>query len=119
MGESALPALLFVLAAYVLVNAAYSLWRREGQEFSPPRLILAVLAIPVMWWLARAKMRVAAQIGSRALRAADAHWASMEPSAFDAQAGFHAHDARWQLLEHIFEAQPPDLPAKGNCPIGV
>ena len=61
--------LLFVLAAYVLVNAAYSLWRREGQEFSPPGLILAVLAIPVMWWLARAKMRVAAQIGSRALRA--------------------------------------------------
>jgi len=61
--------LLFVLAAYVLVNAAYSLWRREGQEFSPPGLILAVLAIPVMWWLARAKIRVAAQIGSRALRA--------------------------------------------------
>ena len=62
-------ALLFVLAAYVVVNAAYGLWRREGQEFSPPGLILAVLAIPVMWWLARAKMRVAAQIGSRALRA--------------------------------------------------
>jgi len=61
--------LLFVLAAYVLVNAAYSLWRREGQEFSQSGLILAVLAIPVMWWLARAKMRVAAQIGSRALRA--------------------------------------------------
>jgi len=61
--------LLFVLAAYVLVNAAYSLWRREGQEFSPPGLILAVLAIPVMWWLARAKIRVADQIGSRALRA--------------------------------------------------
>jgi divalent metal cation (Fe/Co/Zn/Cd) transporter len=62
-------ALLFVLAAYVVVNAAYGLWRREGQEFSTPGLILAVLAIPVMWWLARAKMGVAAQIGSRALRA--------------------------------------------------
>ena len=43
----------------------------------------------------------------------------MEPSAFDAQAGFHAHDARWQLLEHIFETRPPDLPAKGDCPIGA
>ena len=61
--------LLFVLAAYVMVNAAYGLWRREGQEFSTPGLILAVVAIPVMWWLARAKMRVADQIGSLALRA--------------------------------------------------
>ena len=62
-------ALLFVLAAYVVVNAAYGLWRHEGQEFSTLGLILVVRAMPVMWWLARAKMRVAAQIGSRALRA--------------------------------------------------
>ena len=62
-------ALLFVLAAYVVVSAAYGLWRREGQEFSTPGLVLTILAIPVMWWLARAKMRVANQIGSRALRA--------------------------------------------------
>ena len=62
-------ALLFVLAAYVVVNAVYGLWRREGQEFSTTGLVLTILAIPVMWWLARAKMRVANQIGSRALRA--------------------------------------------------
>jgi divalent metal cation (Fe/Co/Zn/Cd) transporter len=62
-------ALLFVLAAYVLMSAAYSLWVREGQKFSMPGIILAGLAIPVMWWLARAKIRVADQIGSRALRA--------------------------------------------------
>ena len=61
--------LLVVLAAYVVVNAAHGLWRREGQEFSTLGLILAVLTGPVMWWLARAKIRVAAQIGSRALRA--------------------------------------------------
>ena len=36
---------------------------------STPGLAIAVLAIPVMWWLARAKIRVADQIGSRALRA--------------------------------------------------
>ena len=62
-------ALLFVLAAYVVVSAAFGLWRREGQEFSTSGLALVVLAIPVMWWLARAKMRVADQLGSRALRA--------------------------------------------------
>jgi divalent metal cation (Fe/Co/Zn/Cd) transporter len=48
-------ALLFVLAAYVVVSAAYGLLVREGQEFSMPGLILAALAIPVIWWLAKAK----------------------------------------------------------------
>jgi len=36
-----------------------------------------------------------------------------------AQAGLHANDARWQLLEHIFETRAPDLPAKRDCPIGA
>jgi divalent metal cation (Fe/Co/Zn/Cd) transporter len=62
-------ALLFALAVYVVVSAAYGLWMREGQEFSMPGLVLAVLAIPMMWWLAKAKMRVADRIGSQALRA--------------------------------------------------
>ena len=62
-------ALLFALAAYVVESAAYGLWMQEGQEFSTPGLVLAVLAIPVMWWLAKAKIRIADQIGSRALRA--------------------------------------------------
>jgi divalent metal cation (Fe/Co/Zn/Cd) transporter len=48
-------ALLFTLAAYVVVSAAYGLWMREGQEFSAPGLVIAALAIPVMWWLAREK----------------------------------------------------------------
>jgi divalent metal cation (Fe/Co/Zn/Cd) transporter len=61
--------LLFVLAAYVVVSAAYGLWVREGQEFSRPGLALTVLSIPVMWWLSKAKMRIADQIGSPALRA--------------------------------------------------
>jgi divalent metal cation (Fe/Co/Zn/Cd) transporter len=60
--------LLFVLAAYVVLSAAYGLWLGEGQEFSMPGFVLAMLAIPVMLWLARAKLRVADQIGSRALR---------------------------------------------------
>jgi divalent metal cation (Fe/Co/Zn/Cd) transporter len=60
--------LLFALAAYVVISAAYGLWMREGQEFSAPGLVIAALAIPVMWWLAKVKMRLADQIGSRALR---------------------------------------------------
>jgi divalent metal cation (Fe/Co/Zn/Cd) transporter len=62
-------ALLFVLAAYVVVSAAYGLWVRKGQEFSKAGFAVAVLAIPIMWWLAKAKMHVAHQIDSRALRA--------------------------------------------------
>jgi divalent metal cation (Fe/Co/Zn/Cd) transporter len=61
--------LLFALAAYVIVSAFYGLWRHEGQDFSTPGFILTVLAIPIMWFLAKAMMRVADQIGSRALRA--------------------------------------------------
>lgn len=61
--------LLFVLAAYVVASAAYGLWAGEGQQFSTPGFVLTVLAIPVMWWLARTKMRIADQIGSTALRA--------------------------------------------------
>jgi divalent metal cation (Fe/Co/Zn/Cd) transporter len=62
-------ALLFVLAAYVVASAAYGFWSREGQDFSAPGLVVTGLAIPVMWWLAKAKIRIADQIGSRALRA--------------------------------------------------
>ena len=62
-------ALLFALAAYVVISAAYGLWLREGQEFSVPGFVFAVLAIPVMWWLATVKVRIADQIGSRAFRA--------------------------------------------------
>jgi divalent metal cation (Fe/Co/Zn/Cd) transporter len=61
--------LLFALAAYVVVSAAYGLWVRQGQEFSTPGLVLTVLATPIMWWLAKTKMRLADQIGSKALRA--------------------------------------------------
>jgi divalent metal cation (Fe/Co/Zn/Cd) transporter len=62
-------ALLFALAAYVIASAAYGLWRQQGQEFSAPGFVLMVLAIPIMLVLAKAKIRVAEQIGSGALRA--------------------------------------------------
>jgi divalent metal cation (Fe/Co/Zn/Cd) transporter len=62
-------ALLFALAAYVVVAAGWNLWWRLGEEFSLPGLIVALLAIPVMRYLARRKLDLAEKLGSRALRA--------------------------------------------------
>lgn len=62
-------ALLFVLAAYVVAAAGWSLWTREGAEFSWPGLLVSLAAIPVMWVLSRRKLGVAESLGSRALRA--------------------------------------------------
>lgn len=62
-------ALLFLLMLYVIASAAWSLWNRQGQEYSAAGLAIAVAAIPAMLLLARAKLRIADEIGSRALRA--------------------------------------------------
>jgi len=62
-------ALLFALAAYIVVAAGWRLWTREGAEFSSPGLLISLAAIPVMWLLSRRKLRVAEALGSRALRA--------------------------------------------------
>ena len=61
-------ALLLALAAYVIVAAGWSLWIRQGQEFSWPGLLLSLAAIPIMWVLSRRKLRLADALGSRALR---------------------------------------------------
>lgn len=61
--------LLLALALYVVVAAALAFARQRGAEFSAPGIILAVAAIPIMYILARRKLAVAEQLGSRALRA--------------------------------------------------
>jgi divalent metal cation (Fe/Co/Zn/Cd) transporter len=61
--------LLCALSLYVVASAAWSLWRRTGQEFSALGLALALMAIPIMAVLATAKRRLAEAIGSAALRA--------------------------------------------------
>jgi divalent metal cation (Fe/Co/Zn/Cd) transporter len=61
--------LLFALAAYVVAAAGWSLWRGEGEAFSWPGLAVALLSIPIMFVLARRKLVLADQLGSRALRA--------------------------------------------------
>jgi divalent metal cation (Fe/Co/Zn/Cd) transporter len=61
--------LLIALTVYVVLSAAWGLWRGTGQEFSAPGLVLVVVAIPVMYALSKAKRRIADAIGSAALRA--------------------------------------------------
>jgi divalent metal cation (Fe/Co/Zn/Cd) transporter len=61
-------ALLFALAAYVVASAGWKLWMREGAEFSLPGFIVAVLAIPIMYFLSRRKLQIADALGSRAMR---------------------------------------------------
>jgi divalent metal cation (Fe/Co/Zn/Cd) transporter len=59
-------ALLFALAAYVVMSAMWILLQRSGQEFSLSGLVVALAAIPTMYWLSRAKLRVAEKLGSPA-----------------------------------------------------
>ena len=51
--------LLFTLAAYIVGGAAWSLWTRDGEAFSLPGLIVALLAMPIMTLLARRKIAIA------------------------------------------------------------
>ncbi len=57
------------LAAYVAFDSVKTLWLREAPERSLPGIVLAAVSLIVMPLLARAKRRVAADIGSRALHA--------------------------------------------------
>jgi divalent metal cation (Fe/Co/Zn/Cd) transporter len=61
----------FALAAYVVFDAITTLLSQERPEGSPVGIALTAVSIGVMLWLARAKRRTAAELGSRAL-AADA-----------------------------------------------
>ena len=61
----------FVLAAYIAFDAVTTLLAQEKPEVSPVGIALTTLSIAVMLWLARAKRKVAGELGSRAL-AADA-----------------------------------------------
>jgi len=60
---------LFLLAAYVAFNALETLWRSERPGPSLPGIAITALSLGVMVWLARAKRRAAARLGSRALAA--------------------------------------------------
>ena len=61
-------ALLFALAAYIVVAAGWRLWTRQGADFSWSGLLVSLAAIPIMWFLSRRKLQIAEALGSRALR---------------------------------------------------
>lgn len=60
---------LFALAAWVAFDASRALWARERPEPSTVGIVLTSVSIVAMQWLARAKRRTAALLGSRALEA--------------------------------------------------
>ena len=62
-------ALLFGLAAYVVIAAGWRIWGGEHATFSAAGLTVTVLAIPIMRYLAKRKIELADRLGSRALRA--------------------------------------------------
>ena len=61
--------LLFLLSAYVFFQAIFGLMARHAAETSPIGIAVAIIAAFGMPFLAKAKLRVAAQIDSRSLRA--------------------------------------------------
>lgn len=61
--------LLFGLTTFVIIGSARVLWMHEGQETSVPGLVVTGLAVPVMYLLARTKLRLADRLRSAALRA--------------------------------------------------
>lgn len=62
-------ATLFLLAAYIGIDAAGALWNREAPRPSAVGIVLTVVSMIAMQWLARAKRRAAQRLGSRALEA--------------------------------------------------
>ena len=58
-----------LLAAYVAAESLRALWTKAQPERSIPGILIALAAVVVMPMLGRAKRRVAAQMGSRALHA--------------------------------------------------
>ncbi len=60
---------LFLLAAFVLVDATHSLVTAERPSVSLVGIVLTSVSLVVMVWLARAKRRAARALDSRALEA--------------------------------------------------
>lgn len=60
---------LFILAGYVTFDAIETLWSGDRPAFSPVGVALLAVSISVMRWLARAKVRLATELRSEALKA--------------------------------------------------
>ena len=60
---------LFLLGAYIALDAIVTLWRQERPDTSFVGIAVTTISIGVMLWLGRAKRRVAVELGSRAMQA--------------------------------------------------
>ena len=67
MARRLVGACFLLLAAYVTVESVRALWTRERPERSVAGILIALAAVIVMPLLGRAKRRVAAELGSRAM----------------------------------------------------
>ncbi len=67
--ERLVGASLFLLAAFIALDAGLTLLARERPDASLAGIVLTSSSLVVMWWLARAKRRTAIALGSRALEA--------------------------------------------------
>jgi divalent metal cation (Fe/Co/Zn/Cd) transporter len=64
-----IAASLFVLAGYVALDAVGTLWQQEKPAFTWVGVTLTSVSILLMLWLAKAKRRLARDLGSRAMEA--------------------------------------------------
>jgi divalent metal cation (Fe/Co/Zn/Cd) transporter len=60
---------LLLLGSYVTVDAVQTLWTADRPAFSEVGVALLAVSVAVMLWLARAKVRVARELGSEAMEA--------------------------------------------------
>jgi divalent metal cation (Fe/Co/Zn/Cd) transporter len=60
---------LFGLAVFVAADASSALWKGDRPSATWIGIAVTSISLGVMWWLARAKRRAAAALGSRALEA--------------------------------------------------
>ena len=67
--QLAAGALLSALTIYVVTAAAFKLAAHNGEVFSWSGLVVTLLAMPIMYLLARRKIALAEALGSRAMRA--------------------------------------------------
>jgi divalent metal cation (Fe/Co/Zn/Cd) transporter len=66
--EVAIGLAMVAAAVYLVAQSSHSLWRGSHPDTAPPGIVVSVASLLFLPWLARAKWRVAAELGSRALR---------------------------------------------------
>jgi divalent metal cation (Fe/Co/Zn/Cd) transporter len=66
--EVAIGLAMVAAATYLALQSAHALWRGSHPDTAPPGIVVSVASLLFLPWLARAKWRVAQELGSKALR---------------------------------------------------